>query len=82
MAEVSARAAADKERLGRAFRFYREAAGITLRAMSRKMGMSINTIRMHEAGARIMRVEDVWRAAKILGVTNDRLLDPKLDPTE
>lgn len=73
---------ADKQRLGRAFRFYREAAGITLREMSKRLGVSINPIRMHEAGERLLRITDIWRAAKILGVTNDRLLDPKLDPTK
>lgn len=66
--------------LGRAFRYYREAAGLTLRDMASKLTMSINPIRHHEAGIRLLRVPDIWRAANLLGVTPDRLLDPDLDP--
>ena len=69
------------EKLGRAFRYYREAAGLTLRDMAKRMGMSINPIRSHEGGARLLRIPDIWRAADVLGVTPDRLLDPDLDPT-
>jgi transcriptional regulator with XRE-family HTH domain len=72
---------ADKQRLGRYFRHYREAANITLRDMAERMGMSINTIRWHEAGLRLLRVPEIWKAADILGVTPDRLLDPAIDPT-
>ena len=71
----------NKKRLGKHFRHYREAANITLRDMARRMGMSINTIRWHEAGIRLLRVHDLWKASNILGVTPDRLLDPKIDPT-
>lgn len=71
----------DKQRLGRHFRHYREAANITLRDMAGRMEMSINTIRWHEAGIRLLRVHDLWKAAGILGVTPDRLLDPNIDPT-
>ena len=67
--------------LGKAFRYYREAANLTLRDMAERMGMSINTIRYHEAGMRLLRLPDIWRAAHVLGVTADRLLDPNLDPT-
>lgn len=67
-------------KLGRAFRFYREAANLTLRDMADRMSMSINPIRHHEAGIRLLRVPDIWRAAHILGVTPDRLLDPATDP--
>ena len=66
--------------LGRSFRFYREAAGLTLRDMAEKMAMSINPIRYHEAGVRLLRIPDIWRAATVLGVTPDRLLDPAVDP--
>lgn len=68
------------QRLGRYFRHYREAANITLRDMAERMGMSINTIRWHEAGIRLLRVPEIWRASAILGVTPDRLLDPSFDP--
>lgn len=67
--------------MGRAFRYYREAAGITLREMAERMSMSINPIRHHEAGIRLLRVPDIWRAAAILGVSPDRLLDTTIDPT-
>lgn len=68
-------------KMGRAFRYYREAAGLTLRDMASKMSMSINPIRHHEAGIRLLRIPDLWRAASVLGVSPDRLLDPAIDPT-
>ena len=68
-------------KLGKAFRFYREAANLTLRDMADQMSMSINPIRHPEAGIRLLRVPDIWRAASVLGVTPDRLLDPSVDPT-
>lgn len=67
-------------RLGKAFRFYREAANLTLRDMAERMSMSINPIRHHEAGIRLLRIPELWRAADVLGVTPDRLLDPAVDP--
>lgn len=67
--------------LGKSFRYYREAANLTLRDMAQLMRMSINPIRHHEAGIRLLRIPEIWRASSVLGVTPDRLLDPAIDPT-
>jgi uncharacterized protein (UPF0335 family) len=70
----------DSERLGSYFRHYREAAGLTLHELADKMELSVNTIRLHEGGERLLRVPELWRAAKIFGVTYDKLLDPDSEP--
>ena len=49
--------------------------------MAQLMRMSINPIRHHEAGIRLLRIPEIWRASSVLGVTPDRLLDPAIDPT-
>jgi transcriptional regulator with XRE-family HTH domain len=59
--------------LGRLFRMAREAAGMTLRQVAHDMGMSINTIRWHEAGTRCLRSDDLIAAARLIG-TDPRLL--------
>lgn len=73
-------AESDAQKLGRYFRHYREAAGITLHQMSAALGVSVNPIRAHEGGFRLLRLPDIWRAAQILGVTYDKLLDPDSEP--
>lgn len=70
----------DAQKLGRFFRHYREAAGLTLHDMSKALNLSINPIRAHEGGHRLLRLPDLWSAAKILGVTHDKLLDPDSEP--
>lgn len=70
----------DEQRLGRNFRRYRRAKKLTLRQMADELGCSINTIRYHEGGSRLLRVKEIWRAASILGVAANKLLDPKVEP--
>lgn len=54
--------------LGARFRAIREGKKIFLRDMARRMGVCINTIRWHEAGARMMRADDLVEAARVLQV--------------
>jgi transcriptional regulator with XRE-family HTH domain len=42
--------------------------------LSRALNCSVNTIRWHEAGARMMRADMIVRAAAVMGVTPDELL--------
>ena len=52
--------------LGARLRVEREAHGISLEDFARAMGGSINTIRWHEAGSRMLRGDDLVQAARIL----------------
>ena len=60
--------------LGKLFREAREHSGVTLRQLAERMGMSINTIRWHEAGTRCIRVDDLVMAARMMGVPPDILI--------
>lgn len=60
--------------LGRLFRDRREQRKISLHVMSRAIGLCVNTIRRHEAGNMMLRVDDLEHAAGILGVDPARLL--------
>ena len=64
-------------RLGAIFRAQRRQAGLTLNQMAERMELSINTIRHHEAGTRLLRVTQMWRAAEILGCTPAKLLNTR-----
>lgn len=55
-------------RLGALFRQLRKKRQMTLHQMAARMGLSINTIRQHEAGTRLLRVPEIWRAAEVLRV--------------
>jgi transcriptional regulator with XRE-family HTH domain len=70
-------------KLGKTFRAYRKAAGVTLRDLGKGIGMSINTIRQHEAGSRLFRVDDIHAAARFFGVPPQKLIeiDPSWLPT-
>ncbi len=59
--------------LGDLFAHERAKAGISLEVMAAKLERSINTIRWHEAGTRLMRLDEVVRAAFIMGITPDSL---------
>jgi transcriptional regulator with XRE-family HTH domain len=72
MATKPTRGTDEQVALGAMFRRAREGAGISLRGISKDMGMSINTIRWHEAGHRSLRADDLMVAAKIIGC---RVLD-------
>lgn len=56
-----------EERLGAAFRAARLAAGVTLDEMARRLDCSVNTVRWHEGGARMLRADNLIRAASIIG---------------
>lgn len=53
--------------LGARFRAVRKAHKVTLHDLANGLGCSVNTVRWHEAGARMMRTDDIVRAADIIG---------------
>jgi transcriptional regulator with XRE-family HTH domain len=59
--------------LGARFRAVRRAAKISQGELAKMLGCSINTIRWMEAGARLLRFDDIVRAAEAMGVTLDQL---------
>lgn len=64
-------------RIGAAFRAAREAKGVFLADLAAALSCSINSIRWHEAGARMMRTDDLIRAAEVLGLPTSDLLPPE-----
>lgn len=68
----------ESARLGALFREAREAKEVGLKRMAEALGVSVNTIRWHEAGDTLMRADTVRKAADFLGVTAGSLLgDPE-----
>jgi transcriptional regulator with XRE-family HTH domain len=61
-------------RLGERFRTVRRSRGIWLRDMAAKLRCSVNTVRWHESGARMLRVDTIVEAAKLLDVNPSVLL--------
>jgi transcriptional regulator with XRE-family HTH domain len=66
----------DAAALGARLRIEREAHGITLSDLALALGVSINTIRWHESGARMMRSDEVAMAAKVLRLDAGDLMVP------
>jgi transcriptional regulator with XRE-family HTH domain len=66
--------------LGAQFRDTRRANQVWLRDLSKKLGVSVNTVRWHEAGARMMRTDLIVRAAEIIGVPASELVVLKREP--
>lgn len=66
--------------LGAQFRETRRANHVWLRELSRQLGVSVNTVRWHEAGARMMRADLIVRAAEIIGVSASELVVLKRSP--
>lgn len=62
--------------LGWSMRRYREAYGMTQPQLAAALGRSINTLRKHEAGERMLRVDDLVRAAEVLGCQREYLIYP------
>lgn len=60
--------------LGERFRSVRRSRKVWLLDLSKALNVSVNTIRWHEAGARMMRSDLIVRAAEVLNVTPDDLL--------
>ena len=69
-----------EEALGQRLRYERRAKGVWLRDLARELGVSVNTVRWHEAGARLMRLDLVVRSAQIIGIHPSRLITD--EPTE
>lgn len=67
--------------LGRLFHDRRKAARpkVSLAQLAAHLKCSINTIRWHEAGTRLMRLDDVVRAAAFMDVPHADLLPPQVD---
>lgn len=62
--------------LGAQFRTVRRRQKVWLKELSRRLDCSVNTIRWHEAGARMMRADMLVRAAEIIGVQPQELMPP------
>lgn len=60
--------------LGELFRAKRTEKGISLKSMAQMMRCSINTIRWHEAGGRILRADELVQAAKFMGCSPTSLM--------
>lgn len=59
--------------LGRKFREIRKRQKVRLMDIADGLSCSINTIRWHEAGARMLRTDDLVRCARIMGVDPSEL---------
>lgn len=55
--------------LGSRFRSVRESRHVKLKDLATHLGTTINTIRWHEAGATLMRLDMLVAAAEFIGVT-------------
>ena len=63
--------------LGSRFREVRRRQKVYLRPLADALGCSLNTVRWHEAGARMLRLDQVVQAAGIMGVDAAELLPPR-----
>jgi transcriptional regulator with XRE-family HTH domain len=63
-------------KLGARFQAARNRYGskVTLTELSKKLGVSVNTLRWHEAGARMLRADQIHEAAGIMGIPPGELL--------
>lgn len=60
--------------LGEQFRTVRRRQKVWLRDLAAKLECSVNTVRWHEAGARMMRAEMIVKAAEFMGVQPEELI--------
>lgn len=74
MTTVPKRAGEVEACLGATFRAERKARGVSQGRIAKGLGVSINTVRWHEAGARSMRLADIVRAACIIGCRPEALI--------
>jgi transcriptional regulator with XRE-family HTH domain len=58
----------DAERLGKLFREVRERRRVSLLATAAGIDRTINVVRWHEAGARMLRIDELLKAARLFGV--------------
>lgn len=54
--------------IGKRFKEARDNAGFTLRALAEAIDVSVNTIRWHEVGSRVMPTEACLKAARLFKV--------------
>lgn len=60
--------------IGERFRAVRRSRGVWLRDIATALRCSVNTIRWHETGARMLRADAIVEAAALLGVPASVLL--------
>jgi transcriptional regulator with XRE-family HTH domain len=63
--------------LGEQFRSVRRRQKVWLRDLALKLDCSVNTVRWHEAGARMMRADVLVRAAELMGVPPEELMQTR-----
>lgn len=63
--------------IGRKMREKRVAANVSVMKLARALNVSVNTVRWHEAGARLLRADDLVIAASVLGCKPSDLIDPE-----
>lgn len=60
--------------LGARFREARRQKKVWLKSLAEALDCSVNTIRWHEAGARMMRADMLVRAADVIGINPQELM--------
>jgi transcriptional regulator with XRE-family HTH domain len=62
--------------IGARFRDIRKGCRVALKPLAAHLRCSVNTVRWHEAGARMMRADLIVRAAEFMAVNPQELLPP------
>lgn len=66
--------------IGARFREIRKSCKASLKPLAEHLECSVNTVRWHEAGARMMRADLIVRAAQFMKVNPQELLPPGHQP--
>lgn len=66
--------------IGARFREIRKSCKVSLKPLAEHLECSVNTVRWHEAGARMMRADLIVRAAQFMKVNPQELLPPGHQP--
>lgn len=66
--------------LGEQFRAVRRRQKVWLRDLAKKLECSVNTVRWHEAGARMMRADMIIKSAEYMGVSANELMQLRSEP--
>ena len=66
--------------IGARFREIRKICKVSLKPLAEHLECSVNTVRWHEAGARMMRADLIVRAAQFMKVNPQELLPPGHQP--
>ena len=72
---ISVAVGTEEAALGAQFRAVRRRQRCYLQPLAAHLGCSINTVRWHEAGARMMRTDMLARAAAFMGVETSELVN-------